>query len=228
MYRPLGFHILPICLHILMILENCFSSLGFMVKIIFLLALTVIEKCLLESGKAVQTEAQPQNKHLSQKTTWLPAVRIKQILKCTPVKCNNLFVCICVSLSALHYTYLVSSLQGSLNYFKLIKHQLNDEPQVYIATMLSDYQIHMSKKKYIGNTSPHNFWCRYSDNQGWHRNNFFCVFLFSCTIFDTASSAAPQIPLCRRMLGSNPGQLRLRHWLSDALTTWLDLIHAPE
>jgi hypothetical protein len=27
------------------------------------------------------------------------------------------------------------------------------------------------------------------------------------------------------MLGSNPGQLRLRYWLSDALTTRLDLIH---
>jgi hypothetical protein len=28
------------------------------------------------------------------------------------------------------------------------------------------------------------------------------------------------------MLGSNPRQLRLRHWLSDALTTRLDFIHS--
>ncbi len=54
---------------------------------------------------------------------------------------------------------------------------------------------------------------------------FIILKFFFITLFKTGSSAALQILLCRKMLVLNPGQVRLRHWLSDALIIPLDLIH---
>jgi hypothetical protein len=54
--------------------------------------------------------------------------------------------------------------------------------------------------------------------------NYFESFCLSVLYSTLLRLPPPQTPLYRRMLGSNPEHLRLRHWQSDALTARPDLI----
>jgi hypothetical protein len=75
-----------------------------------------------------------------------------------------------------------------------------------VATALRNLAIDQRNKELIGNRGD--------------------IFGFFYALYSTLLHLPPpQNPLCQKMLGSNPGLLRLRHWQSDSLTTRLYLIH---
>jgi hypothetical protein len=86
-----------------------------------------------------------------------------------------------------------------------------------------------SRSKKLAGKFKYSFLSQFCKNGGKFKINR-GIFLDFQYFIQHASSAAPPLrfPLFRLMLGSNPGQLRLRHWLSEAFTTRLDLIHTRQ
>ncbi len=155
---------------------------------------------------------------------WHPVINLYCIIQ---YGVNLCVPCVCILYKAIHmcaFTY-INALWGGVDTWYILCHKTLAYLPLYLSHFNTPWQTQAFSKGWVTQVLqtyiPFNMFIM-ADCYFFEIGEFL-VFFYSA-LFSTVSSAAPQIPLFRRMLGLNPGLTRLCHWQSGTLTIRLDLI----